>query len=214
MKISDITTEFNEDNSFGKIANIDPANKKVTIDKPDGSKMDVPTTAIMPDPTKPGQATIDPSATSSQLKPGEMVNTPTQETIEENPETAKHFDDWMHSEYCPYKDDAGDDNKVHMKAMQFLHSRKVPHDDIEMHAKHMAHKFHGSDLDEAHKDTIAQGGGDVGGDATDSFISQIKDKEFERKNRTPGGTSASPIGGKKLSEDDELSKWLTIAGIK
>jgi len=63
---------------------------------------------------------------------------------------------------------------------------------------------------EGHKDTIAQGGGDVGGDATDSFINQVRDKGYERKNR-----GASGVGNKStLSEKDELYKWLTIAGIK
>jgi hypothetical protein len=63
---------------------------------------------------------------------------------------------------------------------------------------------------EGHKDTIAQGGGDVGGDATDSFINQVRDKGYERKNRGANG-----VGNKStLSEKDELYKWLTIAGIK
>jgi hypothetical protein len=64
-----------------------------------------------------------------------------------------------------------------------------------------------------HKDTIADGGGDVGGDATDNFIDDVKDKEFERKNRGQGTSARSPIGG-KLKEGDELYHWLTIAGIK
>jgi hypothetical protein len=60
---------------------------------------------------------------------------------------------------------------------------------------------------EGHRDTIAQGGGDVGGDATDRFINQIRDKGYERKNRNESIKST-------LSEKDELYKWLTIAGIK
>jgi len=79
------------------------------------------------------------------------------------------------------------------------------------------HTFHVTreDVEEGkkHKDTIAQGGGDVGGDATDNFINDVKDKEFERKNRGQGTSARSPIGG-KLKETDELYKWLTIAGIK
>jgi hypothetical protein len=64
---------------------------------------------------------------------------------------------------------------------------------------------------EGHKDTIAQSGGDVGGDATDNFINQIRDKKWEKANRAPasGTGTRSP-----LSEKDELYKWLTIAGIK
>lgn len=63
---------------------------------------------------------------------------------------------------------------------------------------------------EGHKDTIAQGGGDVGGDATDSFIDQVRDKDYERKNRGSSGAESKST----LSEKDELYKWLTIAGIK
>lgn len=59
-------------------------------------------------------------------------------------------------------------------------------------------------------DTIAGGGGDVGGDATDEFISDVEDKPFTRANRNAASSgSASP-----LSESDELYKWLTIAGLK
>ena len=63
---------------------------------------------------------------------------------------------------------------------------------------------------EGHRDLIRQGNKDVGGDATDRFIQQIKDTEFEKANKQGGGSgSRSP-----LSEKDELMKWLTIAGIK
>jgi hypothetical protein len=63
---------------------------------------------------------------------------------------------------------------------------------------------------EGHRDLIRQGNADVGGDATDRFIQQIKDTEFEKANKQGGGSgSRSP-----LSEKDELMKWLTIAGIR
>jgi len=79
--------------------------------------------------------------------------------------------------------------------------------------------FEESQLSEKkHKDTMAQGGGDVGGksggDETDDFIDDVKDKDFERKNRNPGSGNRGPISGGKLKETDELYKWLTIAGIK
>ena len=70
---------------------------------------------------------------------------------------------------------------------------------------------------ESHHDLISQGNHDVGGDATDNFINQIRDKGFERKNRTPGTSNTSPmtkVKPAKLPEGDELMKWLTIAGIK
>jgi hypothetical protein len=63
-------------------------------------------------------------------------------------------------------------------------------------------------------DTIASGNQDVGGDATDNFINQVRDKGFERANRnSPEQGTRSPVPG-KLRETDELMKWLTIAGIK
>jgi hypothetical protein len=55
------------------------------------------------------------------------------------------------------------------------------------------------------QDLVSQGNHDVGGDATDSFIDQVRDKDFERANRSSNST---------LGENDELMKWLTIAGIK
>jgi Cu/Ag efflux protein CusF len=238
MKISDITSEFNEDNSFGKISNIDPANKKITVDKPDGSKMDLPSTAIMPDPTKPGQATVDPSATIGQLKTGEMVNTPTQEEMGDDDHNKIIVN---HKEVDPRSleidgvdhHDRGDYADAYFSHATFMDGtplsdaeldhltnergdivNMMANDSFSDYASDAYDRYKDSQYDEAHKDTIAQGGGDVGGDATDSFISQIKDKGFERKNRSATGDSASPFSGKKLKEDDELSKWLTIAGIK
>jgi len=63
-------------------------------------------------------------------------------------------------------------------------------------------------MQETHHDTIASGNHPVGGDATDRFINQVRDKGYERSQRSHKGTM-SP-----LSENDELYKWLTIAGIK
>jgi hypothetical protein len=62
---------------------------------------------------------------------------------------------------------------------------------------------------EGHQDLVSQGNHDVGGDATDRFINQVRDKGFEKANKHGGSVSRSP-----LSEKDELYKWLTIAGIK
>jgi hypothetical protein len=144
----------------------------------------------------------------------------TSENQEEDHPSNTHFHNWMHSEYSPYSDEAGDDNKVFSKALNFLRSQRVHPNEIEYHAKHMAHKFHGSDIDEessvypsrnpgtpaaadaatqaanpakvqsavypsrntqeSHHDLISQGNHDVGGDATDSYINQIRDKDFER----------------------------------
>lgn len=48
----------------------------------------------------------------------------------------------------------------------------------------------------------------IGGDPTDNFINSIIDKKWERAAR------GIPKQNNKLSENDELYKWLTIAGIK
>lgn len=51
----------------------------------------------------------------------------------------------------------------------------------------------------------------VGGDAADSFIDQVRDRGFERAQR--GGREGF-AGRTKVSENDELMKMLTIAGLK
>ena len=62
---------------------------------------------------------------------------------------------------------------------------------------------------EGHKNLIRQGNANVGSNATDRFIKQVRDTNFEKANKHGGSGSRSP-----LSEKDELMKWLTIAGIK
>lgn len=52
---------------------------------------------------------------------------------------------------------------------------------------------------------------DIGGDPTDRFIDQVRDKEFER---TARGGREGFAGRAKMSESDELMKMLTIAGLK
>lgn len=57
--------------------------------------------------------------------------------------------------------------------------------------------------------------GDVGGDATDRFNAQVIDKEFERANRGRVHDRNGFTGrDKKLGESDELTKMLTIAGLR
>jgi hypothetical protein len=68
----------------------------------------------------------------------------------------------------------------------------------------------GGQQHEVHHDLISQGNYDVGGDATDSFNSQVIDKAFTRANRNSPGQGTRST----LPESDELSKWLTIAGIR
>ena len=253
MKIKQIVGNLAEDDSFGKIANVDAANKKVTIEKPDGTKLDVPNTAVMPDPTKPGSATIDASATTGDLKPGEIVNTaaPTSETQGEEVDEATGWSNMQpeaahqmmgaYNELAPhiekYQDAEGAHNLYQkLKAIAQEYNAIPALKSLLVTAKHSAHQeydtnpqgfenwfwFVGDMLKHVSKseaeaggievgeeqDTIASGNHDVGGDATDKFIDQIKDKGFEKTNRPQQGARSS------LPESDELMKWLTIAGIK
>lgn len=63
-------------------------------------------------------------------------------------EVDHHFHQWTNSEYAPYNSDAGDDNKVHQSALGYLRSTNVPKEKHEKLAMHIAHKFHGSGIDE------------------------------------------------------------------
>ena len=81
MKINDIVAEDGTQ-QFGKISAIN--GDKATIQKPDGTSMDVDAKTLMLDPTNPNTATIDASAIQTQLHPGMEINTATQEEI--NPE--------------------------------------------------------------------------------------------------------------------------------
>jgi hypothetical protein len=64
-------------------------------------------------------------------------------------EVEHHFHNWTNSEHAPYHRDAGDDNKVHQSALRYLSSTNVPKENHEKLAMHIAHKFHGSGIDEA-----------------------------------------------------------------
>lgn len=63
-------------------------------------------------------------------------------------EVEHHFNNWSNSEHAPYNSDAGDDNKVHQSALRYLRSTNVPKEKHEKLAMHIAHKFHGSGIDE------------------------------------------------------------------
>ena len=63
-------------------------------------------------------------------------------------EVEHHFNNWTNSEHAPYNSDAGDDNKVHQSALRYLRSTNVPKEKHEKMAMHIAHKFHGSGIDE------------------------------------------------------------------
>jgi hypothetical protein len=177
-----------------------------------GQEVDAKT--LTPDQKHPGQYTM-PEMDPTAIKAGAVVSTGSEATSEdydeedEHPDTTKHYNNWMSSEHAPHDSDSGDENAVFHKALHFLAGKAHP-GDMEYHAHHMTKKFHGGHgaLDEKHHDTIASGNHDVGGDATDNFIDQVRDKGFERSQVNSRG-NRSPLG-----ENDELAKWLTIAGIK
>jgi hypothetical protein len=66
-------------------------------------------------------------------------------------EVDHHYDDWINSSGAPYNKDAGDDKKVHDSAMRHLRNKypPIPKEKHEKLAMHMAHKYHGSGIDEA-----------------------------------------------------------------
>lgn len=72
--------------------------------------------------------------------------------------------------------------------------------------------FETADEEEEEKnDTFSSGKNkDIGGDPTDSFIRQVTDKSFERYARGKPTMHQE----KKLAENDELQRWLTIARLR
>jgi len=67
-------------------------------------------------------------------------------------------------------------------------------------------------MEEEHKDTIAQGGGEVGGpshgDGTDAFINDVRDKDFEKYNKHESRSVS------KSADDELLEKMRMIAGLR
>jgi hypothetical protein len=100
MKIKDLLGE----DDFGKIAAV--TGDKITIDKPDGTKVDVAKKALMPDPSNPNAVTIDPNAAGG-LKPGMDVDTTTQEEVEVGGDPTDDFiDDVVDDTYGVQEDES------------------------------------------------------------------------------------------------------------
>jgi hypothetical protein len=215
MKIKDIV--LREDDA--QPAHIkDVQGDKVNLDN--GQSIDVK--SITPDPEKPGQFTM-PATDPNALKPGATV-TSSDTTTSEDAETPYFVDNSsgkpmiksgngltpvqpskLWSELTP---------EVEAKA----HSQGFRKIMISVQGKQMAglegggkvivspKDFQAMSMAKEEQDLISQGNHDVGGDGTDQFIDQVRDRDFERTNRS--GTNST------LGENDELTKWLTIAGIK
>jgi len=224
MKIEDILNKYRmlEDDSM-KIKSV--SGNDVTIDQ-GGQEIKTTTDVLVPAADKPGSFAMKP-ADPNQIKPGAEVTQTTDEEYEEEgatPHNVNYHAFVSDPHFAPH--DHEDKDTTFHKALNFL-TGKVHPADMEYHAHHLTKHHHGGiddrDLDEVHRDLISQGDEDVGGDPTGGagykrgFINDIVDKDFERKNRSPGSDGqASPINKqqKRLPESDELMKWLTIAGIK
>lgn len=197
MKIKEIVSEAGE-------VTLKPQPGAQEIVAPDGT-----VAGVAKDPAAAQQVKSLADAGKLTLGGGQGEQPASEEVDEEEHPGHVHYNDWMNSEYAPHDDDSGDSNKVFHKAIHFLHAKGVHPGDIEFHAHHMAHKFHGMEEEREEADTIEQGAhGDIGGDGTDEFINDVRDKGFERSSRGHDG-SMSP-----LSESDPLYKMLTIAGLK
>jgi hypothetical protein len=216
MKIKDIV--IREDDA--QPAHIkDVQGDKVNLDN--GQTVDVK--SITPDPAKPGQFTM-PATDPNALKPGATV-TSADTTTSEDTETPYYVDT---SSGKPMIKSGNGLTPVQPSKMWFeltpeveakAHSQGFRKIAISVNGKQISGLEGGGKVivsprdfqamsmaKEQHQDLIGQGNHDVGGDGTDSFIDQVRDKDFERANR---GSTTSTLG-----ENDELMKWLTIAGIK
>jgi hypothetical protein len=232
-KFPDLSKDIAEDGQpFGKIAAVTP--DKVTIEKPTGSKIDIEKSAVLPDPTHPGQVNIDPTAAGDQLKPGDQATT--QESLDETltPQQQQALAPFLKKDATgQWYELPATDSKEKGATMTptvttpaALAQIKSPQGQQQIIQKLLAMTNPANAIKpvtatnqadavtpfEDHHDTVASGNHDIGGDATDNFINQVRDKDFERKNRYGQG-ERSPISG-KLHEGDELYHWLTIAGIK
>jgi len=187
MKIKQITMR-EEDMKIKAVSGND-----VTIDQ-GGQEIKTTTDALVPDAAHPGNFAMKP-ADPSQMKPGATVtssDSTTSETVDDEEE--------------------GRPSERLSMIKHLVHTMGWEMSDLELLRDHelaqLCQKHQHREVDETHDDLISQGNNDVGGDATDSFINQVRDKKWERAQRTdPGARSTLP-------ESDELMKWLTIAGIK
>jgi len=215
MKIKDII--MREDDA--QPAHIkDVQGDKVNLDN--GQSVDVKTLA--PDPAKPGQFTM-PATDPNAIKPGATVTSADTTTSEDT--STPYFVDMSTGK--PMIKSGNGLTPVQPSKLWFdltpeveekAHSQGFRKIMISVQGKQMPglegggkvivspKDFQSMSMAKEEQDLVSQGNHDVGGDATDSFIDQVRDKDFERDHRN---STASTLG-----ENDELMKWLTIAGIK
>jgi hypothetical protein len=128
-------------------------------------------------------------------------------------EVEHHHDEWMNSEHAPHNSDAGNDNKVHKKALSYLSSTNVPKEKHEKLAMHIADKFHGSGIGEAYQtaksEFIARQGR-----LTDAGAKTEKDPvRLKRMSSIPGYSAAMDLakkttqGAKHTKEEVEQEEY-------
>ena len=223
MRIQDI---LSEDDTM-KIKSV--SGDEVTIDQ-GGSEIKTTTDALTPSADKPGAFQMKP-ADPSKMAPGAEVTQATSEEYEEEGQNTPYFIE-MSSGTPMVKVDAGKTVKLEQgkdvldnieSVEQKINQQGFMLTKVQAGGKQFSVALSGTRCIAGPKTFQAimaamqqhEGKKDIGGDATDRFIKQVKDKGFERKNRSPGSDgSASTLGSGKLKESDELMKWLTIAGIK
>jgi hypothetical protein len=222
MKIKDIVSEtqmqqFNVQSSDSTgVTMVDPITKvlmKLPADK---------ATAIAQDPNNPGKSIMNPktivgtagqgTAGSTPIgpKPGSVVQVPTlqntSEIVQDEPPVV-----------APTKDEGEPINGEDIIQKLQSDPSSLSDHEIEWLQQHLSgNMVDPDDTDGIHpetdKDLIGSGENNpVGNDATDSLINQVRDKDFERHAR--GGNLGGNVQS-TLSENDELYKWLTIAGVK
>ena len=121
----------------------------------------------------------------------EFVSDPHQATVsEESDDFQDEFDNWMHSEYAPLDDEAGDDNLLMGKAMAFLRGMVSPNQ-IEDAAEILVNMYYGegdgepSDSYDSSDDADALASAGFGSDEDYGYYGQ--DESVAMEKAPPGG---------------------------
>lgn len=198
MKIKDVVKET----TLGSVQKVDQSTGKVQIGTQGGGTQTIDASQMTTGPD--GKPTIKLPQTGAQVN----IQQGTQEELEDEP-----------TSIAPTKDTG-----AAMNGEDIMH--KLQHDPSSLTPEELQwlqHQLsgdksmtHGDPEDGIHGETDPDlvGSGenkDVGGDATDQLIKQVTDRKWERGARqTAGNTVANSV----LPESDELTKMLTIAGLK
>ena len=85
------------------------------------------------------------------------------------------YNDWMNSEYAPYKDMAGDDNAVMQKAAEYL-AGQVPAHELSDYAEALANAFHGGGMESAEQTAEQPQSGSISQEVVE-FIQSMYDSQ-------------------------------------